>query len=106
MADFSLRIEEAERWKADVNRLTEEIHTLLNKIKSVIQECTDHMADDEYFKRAFDEMVVKLANSFDKLVESFKKAVENLGKALMDIKSRADEIMESIHNAVQKIKNG
>ena len=104
--DFSLRIDEAERWKEDVNRLTEEINILLGKIKSVVEECRDHMAEDEYFKTGIDQMVVKLANAFDKLVESFKKAVENLGKALRDIKSRADAILQEIHEGAKKIRNG
>ena len=104
--DVSLRVDEAERWKADVEMLTDQINSLLDKIKVTVEECKDHMEDDHYFKQAFTSMVVKLANAFDALVESFKEAVRQLGEALNKIKSKAQEIIEDIGAAVSKIRNG
>ena len=104
--DVSLRVDEAERWKADVEMLSEQINTLLDKIKTTVAECKDHMEDDHYFKKAFDDMVVALANAFDALVAAFKEAVKQRGEALSKIKSKAQEIIEDIGAAVSKIRNG
>lgn len=107
MSDISLRdLDQAKRWKSDVEGLTEQIQRVLDKIHLTVQECVDRMEGNSVLKKPFTEMWVSLGNAFDKLVSTLQKVVEALQKILDFFVQKTDELKAHISSAVRKIRNG
>ncbi len=102
--DISINLNKAEKWKEDVNRLTEEIQAILLRIRTVVQEVAER--DHGHLNGGFREVSHALENAFDRLVYAFKKAVQMLDEILKYTGSKVQDIASDIINAAKRIRNG